>query len=428
MSVTGIHNGGSLARLILGGVGALVLVVVCATDSVMGSDHADPIMVRFVGRPESNLTGLFGFEQNDKLVIALCARPGLAENSPSLFPHNFAIHIDCDSDVSYSDDKEEDEGRTFRYGGYVSEPDKIKEDITFHFRFDVYKTNNPFESVKPGKTISLTPEISITTNTVKRKVVTDNIRTWVGLRDDPFILHGFSTTNVVAMVVEIPFEAFGKQEDLLIWGTSSRHSKQIDHIGRSLRTMLPRFDFLNGLHPSKHVAEIKRRHENPDVMQDLMTFAISPLFAIRHYDFEPDVMIFCRKRWQKKLLNEDGVASDVDINNYEVVAFPNGRRLTDDVAKLMCDRGDCLLFEVSTAEAHADGEPRPDKNGTPFVNEFPYIAQPNKNPLAAEMPTLRLRTKIIVGSLILGAVGLFLLPWFLYLRARRKRLLLQNAL
>ena len=50
-------------------VAAMLLLLLSTAASA--SDHADPIKVRFLGRPESNLTGLFVFEQNDQLVIAL---------------------------------------------------------------------------------------------------------------------------------------------------------------------------------------------------------------------------------------------------------------------------------------------------------------------------------------------------------------------
>ena len=80
--------------------------------------------------------------------------------------------------------------------------------------------------------------------------------------------------------------------------------------------------------------------------------AYQPLFKIRPYDLFPDVMIYTKQ--------------------YKV-GFPNGRFLTDDVAKLTCDEGDCALVEG----AYIDSPkwPRATVNDKPFLAEFPYLAE-----------------------------------------------------
>lgn len=390
-------------------------------EPLSGSDHADPIIVRFLGRADSNLTGLFAFETRNKLVIALCARPGLAEKFVDLKPLTFDVHIDFDSKIAFADKKSNDEGRTFRYGGWVKSPEKISEDITFRFSF-AQLDSNPFQKVKFGDGIGLEPEIishfALDPNIVDFAGIQQSTRSWVGIRDDPFILQGFSSTNVVAMVLEIPLKHFGRNRNLLVWGTSSRYGKQIDHVGRSLRTMLPRFEFLNQLHPSKHVAAIKQRHETPGLMQDILRFGAGPIFGIRHYDFEPDVLIFSQARWHQELKRLKLKPWEVRPND-PVVGFPNGRRLPDDVAALMCERGDCLLFEVSTASAHADEVPRPTRNGKPFSNSFPYLAEPNENPLPEEQPQLRVQTMVILLGIGLAILLFILFPYWLWWKTKK---------
>lgn len=381
------------------------------------SDHADPIVLQYLGRPESNLTGLFVFEHADHLVIAMCARPGLADDPVRLSGMTFTIHIDHQAAVRYHCNQNEDEGRTFRYGGWITSPEAIESRIQLQFDFRPRENWKLFQSVAAGNDIGVKPTVIVNHSDIKQEPIQEQLRSFVGLRDDPFILYPFYSTNVVAMVVEIPLALFGDADDFLVWGTASRYGKQKDHVGRALRTMLPRLDFLNQLHPREHVAAIKRRHEAPGPVPDIQRFLISPLFAIRHYDFEPDVVIFNPARWRDSL--NQGVGGAADIND-KTVAFPNGRRLTDDVARLMIERGDCLLFEVSTSAAHEDGKAHPSENNKPFESQFPYLAAPNENPVPAERPKLRWATWWALAVVAVIVLAAFLLPWWLWYRVRRK--------
>jgi hypothetical protein len=165
--------------------------------------------------------------------------------------------------------------------------------------------------------------------------------------------------------------------------------------------MLPRFDFLNTLPPHEHVEAIRQRHLAPGVIQDVLRTFLEPLFGIRHYDFEPDVMI-------------------LSVRDETPTRYPNGRLLKDDVAKLTCVQGDCLLYEVSLAEAHAAHQPRPTTNNKPFLDEFPYLAEPNPESTPAPGAALRRRTKIILAAIGLSILAFILLPWFLWWKCRRK--------
>jgi hypothetical protein len=338
------------------------------------SDHADPI---FLEELEAGITDLFAFPKDDKLVLMLCVRRALTTGPPvPLEPYTYAIHIDHHSEVNF-----DDEDVNARYGGKIIDPSGIRPDVTIKLQL---------------------------TNDVKlRKMTIEGLpdpmaleKPFVGIRDDPFIFFRFLTTNVVAMVLEIPFAQFpeGRQE-FVLWGTSSRFGRQVDHVGRSLRTMLPRLDFLNTLPPKDHVPTLRERHTNPGVIQDILATRASSFFGIRHYDFEPDVMIFSRQREAK---------------------YPNGRQLEDDVAAHTCQYGDCLLYEVSLAEAHAEGKPRPTANNKPFLTEFPYLAEPNPERPPRPMPRLKTRTRIILAIGVIAVLILFLLPWLLLWRCSRR--------
>jgi hypothetical protein len=166
------------------------------------------------------------------------------------------------------------------------------------------------------------------------------IRVWTGVRDDPFIFPRFFGTNIVAMVLRIPISSFPEgQQDWLIWGTSRRGDKQIDHVGRSNRTMLPRLDRLNKLPPNKHVAA------------------------------------------------------------------------------LTCAQGDCLLWELSFADSK--DWPRKTTNDKPFLDNFPYLAEPWPDKEPAPMPGLTTKNKVLLVILVTLIVLLLVVPWVLYIRCRR---------
>ncbi len=335
-----------------------------------GSDHADPIKLK---RLEAGITGLFAFPNEDKLVVILGVRRALTESPPfDLKPYTYRIHMDLDTAVSFENKEDQN-----RYGGTVLKPEKIHSKVTIEIR--------------------LNDDTTVREKTFAGLNNPDSIRLWTGIRDDPFIFPRFFGTNIVAMVMEIPFTSFPEnQQDFILWATSSRKGRQIDHVGRANRTMLPRFDFLNKLPPSEHVAALHKRHDDPGLVQDIARTEIMPLFALRQYDFAPDVMIFTRRFPAK---------------------FPNGRLLTDDVAALTCQQGDCLLWELSFADS--DDYPRKEVNDKPFLDAFPYLAEPWPTKPVSPTPGLTGKNKTKLVLIILLVVVLFLLPWILYWKCRR---------
>ena len=440
------------------------LFLVLLPFTAAASDHADPIDVLNRQRQERALTDLFVFpvkqdgtpafpfervsqlplhdpfadvvrdplsdeqhEQIDSLVFILCVRRQLTDSTTlKLEPYTYKINIDYNSSVDFptrtdaapdsaaaaADAEDSDDGHGHshgadklsvveafaRYGGKILHPDEIKEDIVIEFRL----TDDG--KLQPGY-----PRFS------RPKNLDVDLRPEAGIHDDPFIFPAFFGTNIVAMQVRVPLSVFpDDRTDLLIWATSHKGSGgPIDHVGRSLRTQNPRFELLNTLHPSRHVAAITEEHTHPSLMRDIMLrLNLSSLFAYRRWDFVPDVMCYSTRY---------------------PVGFPNGRLLTDDVAAILAQHGDTLLYELSyqddryrwprqtTNDGRSDGSQA-------FLSQAPYLLP--ANPQRAQPPAVRLSTASIVKlTFIVIALLLFLLlthwlfaRWY-YRRQIRRRYL-----
>lgn len=314
-------------------------LLVLFSEFAFASDHADPFFID----PEeqaANLTGLFFFPKGDRYILILDARRALTAAPPyTLGPWEFNIHMDMHSEVTF--DNAEDKAR---YGGTIAHPDSISPDVTIKIRLndDVTVKDKSFQGLK-------NPE---------------NVILYTGVRDDPFIFPRFFNVNIITMALSIPKAAFPEnQKNWLLWATSKNieTGKQFDHVGRSNRTQLGRFENLNTLPPNQHVAAIKKKAERVDRLQKFLQACLPPLAnlnqlsgeLIRHYDYVPDVMVF--------------------TTQYEP-GFPNGRRLEDDVALLTCNQGDCPLQENAFIDTRQ--WPRATVNDKPLLPDFPYLAEP----------------------------------------------------
>jgi hypothetical protein len=341
------------------------------------SDHADPFKI---GPDEqaANLTGLFFFPEGDQLIVILDVRRSLTEAPPYILdPFEFTINMDTHSKVTFTNAQD-----LARYGGTIVNPDGILPDISIKIRLnnDVTVKEKTFHGLK-------NPE---------------NIKLYTGVRDDPFIFPRFFNVNVITMVLSIPKSSFSEnQQNWLLWATSRRieDGKQFDHVGRSNRTQLGRFEILNTLPPSEHVAAIKKAAESADKIQKFLQACLPPLanlnqlsgLLIRHYDYVPDVMVY---------------------TNQLKPGFPNGRRLTDDVALLTCNQGDCPLQE----NAFIDSKqwPRATVNDKPLLTTFPYLAEPW--PVRPQSPTPScwpyIMKYLVIPGVILLALIIGLIVWW----------------
>jgi hypothetical protein len=340
------NHGAARQILKLTGWGRLLLILLASSfifvsPVIRASDHADPLAL---SDPEANITDLFFFPKGDQMIVIFNVRRALTAPRPyNLEPYDYVIHMDLITPLSI-DDPPDHPGNRARYGGTVMKPELIHDGVTI--------------------TLHLNDDTSLKDKSFKGLKNTDSIRIYTGVRDDPFIFPRFFKKNIVAMVLSIPMSSFPDgQKDFILWGTTHKDGKQLDHVGRSNRTQQGRFDSLNKLPPSQHVADLMKLMETWDsrfkflngyneYIPKALAALIQTNLQIRKYDLVPDVMIYSSRN---------------------PVGFPNGRLLTDDVAAQTCATGDCILQELSFIEG---GFPRATANDKTFLEDFPYLAEP----------------------------------------------------
>lgn len=111
----------------------------------------------------------------------------------------------------------------------------------------------------------------------------------------------------------------------------------------------------------------------------LLQLGFNQTFAYREWDFVPDVMLY--------------------TDRY-AVGFPNGRALTDDVAAMLAQHGDTLLYELSY---HNAAYPRRQTNDRPFRETFPFLAE--KHPDRTPTPPRMLSNRSVLWLSIIAVVG-----------------------
>ncbi len=188
----------------------LILAMFLQAPPARASDHADPLNLT---DPNANITGLFIFPKDDQYILIFNVRKSLRNAKPyDLSPYLYEVDIDLTTPVLF--DSEEDR---LRYGGTIPVPDKLHPDVTIKVRL------NDDTSLK-----------SIDYTGLKD---TDKIRTFTGVRDDPFIFPRFFNKNVISMVMSIPKSAFPQgQQDFILWGVTYADGKVSDRVGRSVRS------------------------------------------------------------------------------------------------------------------------------------------------------------------------------------------------
>lgn len=357
------------------GLVALAFALALVPRTALGSDHADPVVPP---EPGANITGLFFFPKDDQFVLVFNVRRALTAPGPyNLEPFDYTIHIDLDAKLSF--DKEEDR---LRYGGTIEDPAGIKSEVQIKIR--------------------LNDDASLKSVAYEGLLHTEGIQTFAGLRDDPFIFPRFFKRNVISMVLSVPQSAFpGGVQDWLLWATTTdaESGELLDIVGRSNRTQQGRFMFLNkylpheqapalmkGLEKSNKINAFLNRYTQTRGLRELYIYTL----MLRKYDLVPDVMVY---------------------TNRFPVGFPNGRLLTDDVAKLTCDLGDCVLYEISFIEGDF---PRATVNDKEFSPDFPYLAAPW--PESPEPPP----PKSLWPWIILLLVVLLLVVWLLCRWCRKR--------
>ena len=374
-----------------------ISLALLTTTGARASDHADPAWLSNT-KQEANLTGLFFFPVGDRYVAILNTRPTLTAPPPyNLKPYTFTIDIDTHSAVQFpppapppppaplpmpappagvapaptpapvSAAAQALNGDFARYGGRVVNPAGIGPDVSFTFALENDATLRPEKltivGLDPQVPVQVFNDSNLYNLRTNPDVYKNSIWVYTGVRDDPFIFPKFFNANIVTMIVSVPKSAFRTtSQDWLLWGVSkrARNGEKIDHVGRSNRTQLGRFDILNTAEPNRHVKILRDATAARVKVQDFLKEVLRPVsnlnqlsgFLLRSYDYAPDVMIFSTRY---------------------PAHFPNGRQLEDDVARITCDNGDCPLQENSYIDSKA--YPRATKNDKPFLTDFPYLAE-----------------------------------------------------
>lgn len=386
----GDADGGNVRRHLF----YIAISIALLATNARASDHADPAWLSN-NRQEANLTGLFFFPVGDRYVAILNTRPTLTAPPPyNLKPYTFTIDIDTHSAVRFppsppplltpplaagaasptatapvraSAEAQMLNGDFARYGGTVVNPAGIGPDVSFTFALENDATLRPEKlnivGLDPQVAVQVFNDSNLFNLRTNPDAYKNSIWIYTGVRDDPFIFPKFFNANIVTMIVSVPKSAFRTtSQDWLLWGVSkrARNGEKIDHVGRSNRTQLGRFDILNTAEPNRHVKMLRDATAARVKVQDFLKEVLRPAsnlnqlsgFLLRNYDYAPDVMIFSTRY---------------------PAHFPNGRQLEDDVARITCDNGDCPLQENSYIDSKA--YPRTTKNDKPFLTDFPYLAE-----------------------------------------------------
>src|SRR3954454_5915942 len=211
-------------------LGLVACLLALTPSALRASDHADPMNLT---DPNANITDLFLFPKGDQLILIFNVRRALTNPRPyKLSDYKYVVNFDLTTPVSF--DNTEDR---MRYGGTVITPEKLHADASI--------------------TVLLNDDATLKEIT-PRGLKTEISKVFAGVRDDPFIFPRFFKKNVIAMVMSIPMSAFPGQQDFILWGNTYKGDKQFDHVGRSIRSQLPRFEALNTLQPKDHVAELMK--------------------------------------------------------------------------------------------------------------------------------------------------------------------------
>lgn len=314
----------------------IAALLVCA-GAAYASDHADPAVLEV---KEAGITDLFFFPHGDNYIVMLNVRPALSTNPPyNLEPFEYVINFDLHTQLSFDDAADK-----ARYGGTVINPSGIKADKSIRYTLDNDTTMRSFSA--PGFS---DPQ---------------SIRRYSGVRDDPFIFPRFFGKNTIAAVFAIPKSQFpANQQDFIIYGECWEKGKLVDTVGRSNRSQNGRYQFLTKVPANEQVAAIKKQYDKGNKIYNFLqretwtnglAAAYHALLQIYPYDLtNPDVMMYSTRF---------------------PVGYPNGRLLTDDVAYISCQYGDCALMSLSYAESPQF--PRATVNDRDFLPDFPFLGEP----------------------------------------------------
>lgn len=260
-----------MRRSVQASVVAVVLSAAAGTNVARASDHADTRQLTDLKRDDAKIADFYSFSRGNRLVLVMTVQVPLPTDlSQFRFPSDVAYRFMIDRDAVVKPGNAED-ARLF--GGIISDPAAIKEDVIVEVRFGTAGYTLKVSGLSPG--------------------VDQGISFYAGVRDEPFIRSTRIGLNIAAIVIELPLSRVlsdPSRPTILTWATTDVEEVggPQDELGaRAYRSMDPENEALNTVHPSLHLSQLGMR---------------------------PDVIIFDTSR---------------------PAAFPNGRNLTDDVVDLL---------------------------------------------------------------------------------------------
>ena len=246
------------------------------------------------GRRDANLTNFFAFRIEDNLVMIAFLNAGITD--PEYFiaeDLTLTFHIDTHSEVTFGDGVEPVETADWmmRFGGTVTEVDKINSDIRFAITFRADDSGG----TRPRMRMDGLPPTAV-----------KQIRIFPGPGESP--LRG--PNAIVAL--EVPLALVGIDNPLLLWVTTKIPDVRgpiSDHMGMP-NTSNQRLNLLvNLLRPRDHAAVIGARPSDLPVSASLAPYA--------------DVLIYDLSRHVTAFPPGGGLAPP--FNPLDPSRFPNGR-------------------------------------------------------------------------------------------------------
>lgn len=299
----------------------LFLLLILLSLPTHASDHADTPFYN-MSRDDLKITGLLSFVDGDNFILILGTNPNLSSDvSTYQFPTDvhFNFYIDYDTDVNFDNPI-----NNALYGGSISKPQTIKEDISISLVFDK----------KSSALAANTFSVNIVSS---QNIVQADLKIEALVRDDPFTFPSFHGKNIAAIVVSIPLEKLDvpSEQPLLLWANittvnSAQDTVIWEQVGRALRSQIPGQWEFNRYHPAKQQAYI-------------------------------------------------GTTSDVMIyNRLKPALLPNGRSPNDDTLSILCTAGDIAVCDLlNKAKTGNYNPPYNGMNDKTFLSTFPYLPAPH---------------------------------------------------
>jgi hypothetical protein len=310
------------------------------------ADHSDAI------DPRTDITDLFVFQSPadpERSVFVLNVFPAASEPASSFNSDaSYELKIDTDGDF---------EADVSFHVQFAAEPAGQPNARVYHSSGRMACGTGPGgEVVIQGAPVSAGGDVQITTR--------DGFRFFAGLRSDPWFadvdgfLNGFAFTghdtfadrNVLGIVLEVPNASLGAAASVDVWARTMApiHGRptQVDQMGRPL---------INAVFNQTEAAQSEFNRTPPE--QQLAAFLAGFAARFRFFGYgEADAVDLAR-----------GLLPDVlHFNPSSSAGYPNGRRLTDDIADLRASEITMGRVTTDLVGPHAD-----------LLDEFPYLGPPH---------------------------------------------------